>query len=194
MMMLVFFIEEPSAEEMLKGVLPKILPKDVIPRYVVFEGKQDLEKQLERRLKYWKTPNTRFLVMRDQDSGDCRVIKQKLLDKCGAANRPDTIVRIACHELESFYLGDLRAVETGLGLNGLSKLQKKRKYRAPDNLPNPAQELISLTKRFYQKVSGSRAIGPHLDLKCNFSHSFNVLVRTIKHIVTSNYENIRETS
>jgi hypothetical protein len=194
MMMLVFFLEEPSAEEMLKGVLPKILPKHVVPRYIVFEGKQDLEKQLERRLKHWKTPNTRFLVMRDQDSGDCRVIKQKLLNKCGAAERPDTIVRIACHELESFYLGDLRAVETGLGLNGLSKLQKKRKYRAPDNLPNPAQELISLTKRFYQKVSGSRAIGPHLDLKTNFSHSFNVLFRTIEHIVTNNYENIREIS
>jgi hypothetical protein len=132
--------------------------------------------------------------MRDQDSGDCRAIKQKLLEKCRAANIPDTIVRIACHELESFYLGDLRAVETGLGLNGLSKLQEKRKYRAPDKLPNPAQELISLTKRFYQKVSGSRAIGPHLDLKCNFSLSFNVLVRTINHIVTSNCESICETS
>jgi len=50
MMMLVFFLEEPSAEEMLKDVLPKILPKHVIPRYVVFEGKQDLEKQLEKIL------------------------------------------------------------------------------------------------------------------------------------------------
>ena len=103
MKMLVFFLEEPSAEEMLKGVLPKILPSHVIPRYIVFEGKQDLEKQLERRLKHWKTPNTRFLVMRDQNSGDCRVIKQNLLDKCRVAHKPDTIVRIACHELESFY-------------------------------------------------------------------------------------------
>ena len=194
MKMLVFFLEEPSAEEMLKGVLPKILPSHVIPRYIVFEGKQDLEKQLERRLKHWKTPNTRFLVMRDQNSGDCRVIKQNLLDKCRVAHKPDTIVRIACHELESFYLGDLKAVEKGLGINGLSKLQNKRRFRAPDNLPNPAEELISLTKRFYQKVSGSRAIGPHLNLKNNFSHSFNVLVRTIKHIVSNNYENINETS
>jgi len=194
MKMLVFFLEEPSAEEMLKGVLPKILPSHVIPRYIVFEGKQDLEKQLERRLKHWKTPNTRFLVMRDQNSGDCRVIKQNLLDKCRVAHKPDTIVRIACHELESFYLGDLKAVEKGLGINGLSKLQNKRRFRAPDNLPNPAEELISLTKRFYQKVSGSRAIGPHLNLKNNFSHSFNVLVRTIKHIVSNNYENINEIS
>ena len=194
MKMLVFFLEEPSAEEMLKGVLPKILPSHVIPRYIVFEGKQDLEKQLEQRLKHWKTPNTRFLVMRDQNSGDCRVIKQNLLDKCRVAHKPDTIVRIACHELESFYLGDLKAVEKGLGINGLSKLQNKRRFRAPDNLPNPAEELISLTKRFYQKVSGSRAIGPHLNLKNNFSHSFNVLVRTIKHIVSNNYENINEIS
>lgn len=60
MMTLVFFLEEPSAEEMLKGMLPKILPDCVVPRFVVFEGKQDLDKQLERRMKLWKAPNSRF--------------------------------------------------------------------------------------------------------------------------------------
>lgn len=34
----VFLLEEPSAEEMLKGVLPKILPVDVQVRYIVFDG------------------------------------------------------------------------------------------------------------------------------------------------------------
>ena len=37
---LVCMLEEPSAEEMLKAVLPKILPKTVYVRYMVFEGKQ----------------------------------------------------------------------------------------------------------------------------------------------------------
>ena len=125
MMTLVFFLEEPSAEEMLKGILPKLLPDQVVPRFIVFEGKQDLEKQLGRRLKLWRAPNSRFFVMRDQDSGDCRAIKQNLLDKCKAVHKPETIVRIACHELESFYIGDLKAVEEGLGVRGLSKLQNK---------------------------------------------------------------------
>ncbi len=30
---LVFLLEEPSAREMLKGILPRILPKTVVPEY-----------------------------------------------------------------------------------------------------------------------------------------------------------------
>ena len=182
MMTIVFFLEEPSAEEMLKGILPKILPNHITPRFIVFQGKQDMDKQLVRRLRLWRTPNSRFLVLRDKDSGDCRVIKQNLLDKCNAAHKPDTIVRIACHELESFYLGDLLAVDKGLELRSLSRLQNKRKYREPDKLTNPAMELMWLTQNCYQKVSGSRVISKYLDLENNLSHSFNVLVKTIKNI------------
>ena len=182
MMTLVFFLEEPSAEEMLKGILPKILPENIESRFIVFQGKQDLEKHLVRRLKLWRAPNSRFLVLRDQDSGDCRLIKQNLMEKCRAAHKPNTIVRIACRELESFYLGDLNAVDKGLEMNGLSRLQNKRKYREPDDLANPAQELIRLTRKGYQKVSGSRAIGRCMDLRNNRSHSFNVLVEAIKNL------------
>ena len=179
MMTLVFFLEELSAKEMLNGILPKILPDNIQSRFVVFEGKQDLEKQLVRRLRLWRTPNCRFFVLRDQDSGDCRLIKRNLLNKCNEANKTNTIVRIACHELESFYLGDLHAVYKGLKLSGLSKLQNKRKYREPDNLLNPAQESVALTNNYYQKVSGSRAISKYLSLEENCSHSFNVLVKAI---------------
>lgn len=182
MMTLVFFLEEPSAKEMLKGILPQILPDHVVPQLVVFEGKQDLEKQLVRKLRLWRTPNSCFVILRDQDSGDCRLIKRKLSDKCSDAGKPDTIVRIACHELESFYLGDLRAVDKGLEISSLSKLQNKRKYREPDNLINPAQELMALTKNRYQKRSGSRAISKYLNLENNLSHSFNVLVKAIRNI------------
>jgi hypothetical protein len=121
--------------------------------------------------------------MRDQDAGDCRIIKQKLLDICRAAHKPETIVRIACRELESFYLGDLKAIEKGLGIQGLSKLQNKKKYREPDSLFGPAQELKLMTKNCYQKVSGSRAIGRYLDLKNNRSHSFNVMVKAIENAI-----------
>ncbi len=185
MMTLVFFLEEPSAEEMLRGILPNILPDHVVTRFIVFEGKQDMEKQLKRRLKFWQAPNSRFFVMRDQDSRDCRSIKQNLLELCEAAHKPETIVRIACHELESFYIGDLNAVEKGLGVRNLAKLQNKRKFREPDALSHPGWELKNLTKNRYQKVSGSRAIGKHLDIENNLSHSFNVLVSAIKHVAVS---------
>ncbi len=183
MIRLVFFLEEPSAEEMLKGILPNILPDHVEPRFIVFEGKQDLEKQLPKRMRHWKMANSKFIVLRDQDAGDCFIIKQSLLDKCKESTPNETIVRIACHELESFYIGDLKAVEKGLGINGLARLQDKKKFREPDRLSNPAQELIRLTKNRYQKVSGSREIGKHLDLKKNLSHSFNVLMKGIERII-----------
>lgn len=148
MMTLVFFLEEPSAKEMLQGILPKLLPEHVTPRFIIFEGKQDLEKQLIRKMKGWNTPNSRFIVMRDQDSGDCLKIKESLLEKCREAGKSDAIVRIACHELETFYLGDLQAVEQGLKLKGLAKSQMNKKYREPDTLTNPAQELMKLTKKY----------------------------------------------
>lgn len=50
MRVLVFFLEEPSARAMLEGLLPRLLPAGWEVKYVIFEGKQDLEKQLPRKL------------------------------------------------------------------------------------------------------------------------------------------------
>lgn len=186
MMTLVFCLEEPSAKEMLQGMLPKLLPDNVTPRYIVFHGKQDLEKQLVRRLRFWCTPDTKFVVIRDQDSADCKVVKAKLVDLCEQAGRPDTLVRVACHELESFYLGDLAAVEAGLQLTGLARRQLSSNFRDPDHLANPAQEMKRLTKGKYQKKSGSRAIGPHLNLEKNRSKSFFTLITGVKKLVAEN--------
>ena len=66
---LIFFLEEPSAEEMLKAVLAKLSPDHVHAEFKVFEGKQDLEKGLPRTLRAWRVPDCTFVVIRDQDSG-----------------------------------------------------------------------------------------------------------------------------
>ncbi len=177
---LVLFLEEPSAQEMLKGLLPRILPDAVSFQCVVFEGKQDLEKHLGRKLRAWSVPETLFVVIRDQDSAACNAVKQKLVDICREARKPQTLVRVACHELESWYLADLTAVEQGLKINGLQKLQEKKKYLAPDHLTNPVQELERLTSNAYQKISGSRAIGPHLSPDNERSISFKNFVAGVR--------------
>lgn len=182
MTQLVFFLEEPSAREMLKGLLPKLLPANVTPQYVVFEGKQDLEKRLPIRLRAWQQPDAKFVVMRDQDRGSCKAIKQNLLEQCAASGKPDTLVRIACHELETFYLGDLNAVALSIGPDNIVRLQGKAKYRDPDRLANPAEELKKLAPS-YQKVSGSRAIGPLLDIDNNRSNSFNALINGVRRLL-----------
>ena len=180
----VFFLEELSARAMLEGLLPRIAPQWAEIRYIVFEGKQDMEKQLVKRMRSYRNTDAHFIVIRDQDSGDCQVIKARLQQFCLVAGRPNTIIRIACRELESFYLADLAAVERGLGIAGLAKRQTYKKFRTPDQLGSPSQELRKLTSGRYQKISGSRAISPHLDLNNTRSHSFKNLVEVLRQIAT----------
>lgn len=182
-MNLVFFLEEPSAREMLKGLIPRMFPFPMDVRYVVFEGKQDLDRNIARRLRGWRDPNSILVVMRDQDAADCTNVKRSLVWKCQDAGRADTVVRIACRELESWYFGDLAAVESGLGISDLVRHGRKRKYRVPDDIHSPAVELAKITGNAYQKVSGSRAIGPVLSMESNKSHSFGVFVEGIRRVV-----------
>jgi len=184
MMELVFLLEEASAQAMLEGLLPKLLPEGTTVRYITFEGKSDLEKQLARKVRGYRNQEARFIVVRDQDSQpDCTVIKAKLLGLCQEAGKPEALVRIACRELESFYLADLAAVEKGLALSGLAKRQGHRKFRSPDYLGSPSKELATLTKDRYQKVGGSRAIGPWLDPDNVRSDSFRNLIAGIRRLV-----------
>lgn len=178
---LVICLEEPSAKAMLEGVLPRILPESVQVRFIVFEGKQDMHKQLVRKLRSWQAPDSKFVVMRDQDNGDCRQIKQQLLTLCQQAGKDDVLVRIACRELESFYLGDLAAVELALAIPSLRNVQGRAKFRNPDELANASEELEKLTAGKYQKMMGSRAIGPHLSIQGdNRSTSFTALLNGIR--------------
>ena len=188
-MSLVFFLEEPSAREMLKGLLPRILPCVVVTKYVVFEGKQDLKKNLVRRLRGWRAPDSIFVVMCDQDAADCLAVKSEFVKKCRDAGKPEAVVRIVCRELESWYFGDLAAVESGLGISGLvRRYGNARKYRVPDKIHYPAIELSKITRNAYQKVAGSRAIGPKLSLDSNKSHSFRVFIGGVQQVIRDTIE------
>ena len=177
-------LEEESAHEMLKGVLPRLLPAEWSVRYMVFEGKKDLLNRLGMRLRGWRTPATSFLVLCDQDAQDCRELKNRIcaiVQSCGAL--APAKIRIACHELENFYLGDLAAVERGLQVKGLSAQSAKKGYRQADVFANAPEQLKKITGRRYQKLAGSRAIAPHLDLSgMNTSCSFNALLGAIREL------------
>jgi hypothetical protein len=179
-MILVFFLEELSAKKMLEVIVPKIL-NNITTIYITFQGKQDLEKNIELKLKNWNVPNAKFLIMRDKDSGNCKEIKQNLLEKIQNSGKENSsLVRIACHELESFYLGDLSAVGDAFNLNNISKNQDKKKYRNPDNLTNAKEELKKVINN-YAEISGSKKISPFLKLdNSNKSVSFNFLISGIQ--------------
>ena len=181
---LVFLLEEKSARALLQSLLPRLLNPLITPRLIPFEGKQDLEKQLERRLRGYQNPNARFIVMRDQDSHpDCLAIKNRLLDICRRSGKINSyIVRIACKELETFYLADLLAVEEALKLKNISNQQDQRKFRSPDNIQSPSKELQTLTQNAYQKIDGSREIGKYLSLENTRSPSFRNLITGIRRL------------
>lgn len=180
-MELVFLLEEESAKAFIQGIFPRLFPHEIHiqPRFIIFEGKQDLDKRLENKLRGYLNPHARFLVLRDQDRTDCRRVKDKLVELCARSGRPDAIVRVACRELEAFYLGDLAAVEMGLGIQGLASKQDGARYRNPDLLQVPSKELERLTGYRYQKIAGSRAIAPHMNLEASRSPSFIQLIRAI---------------
>lgn len=179
---LVFLLEEPSAKAMLESLLPRMLNGDTKVRCIPFEGKQDLEKQLMRRIRAYQNERARFIVLRDQDSHpQCEVVKNRLLALCAESGKATRcLVRIACRELESFYLGDLQAVEQALEMDGLVRHQPSRKFREPDGLGSPSRELKVLTGNRYEKVAGSRAIGRYLQLDNTRSASFRNLIAAIR--------------
>ena len=183
MKQLVLFLEETSAKAAFEGLLPRLIPREVLVRYVVFEGKTDLEKQIVKRLRGWIYPETAFIILRDQDSGDCYEIKRALREKCIDAQKPETIVRIACRELESWYFGELVAVEKALDIANLSsKYAKTAKYRIPDKITKPSMELAKITNKKYKKISGSREIDKYLSIEAakNTSVSYNHFIAGLK--------------
>jgi hypothetical protein len=94
------------------------------------------------------------------------------------------LVRVACHQIESWYLGDLKAVGRTFGIRELERLQEKKRFRNPDRLSNAVQEMRRITNGLYQEISGSRAIAPNLDLSGNNrSRSFQVFIDGVRRLL-----------
>lgn len=170
--------------EMLAGFLPKVVPADVPFHLVTHEGKADLQRSIPRKLRAWQTPGARFIVLHDKDSADCRRLKTKLRQICSDARPVDVLIRIVCHELEAWFLGDLAAVETAFQVRNLVGLESRARYRDPDRLGNASQELKRLIPS-YQKLRGARSVGPYLDPERNRSRSFQVFVQGLTQVIAT---------
>ncbi len=160
---------------LLEGLLPRLYPKMAFV-CLAHEGKADLDRSFPRKLRAIRTPGTRFVILRDQDHANCLQLKDRIRDGCRHAGREDTLVRIACRELEAWYLGDLPALEEAFGMSGLTGLERKARFRDPDAVQNPAVAIAGLVPGF-QKVSGARRMGRVMCPEENRSHSFRTLIR-----------------
>ncbi|PHX54925.1 DUF4276 domain-containing protein [Tychonema bourrellyi FEM_GT703] len=183
---LIFLLEEPSIKNVLDQLLPQVIPPEVTYICIPHQGKQDLANSIPKKIKAFEyAPKTKFIIVHDQDSHDCKELKSELFRICQTAGQANILIRIICRELESWFLGDLAAVEKAYNLkpNSLSKQQSKQKYRDPDRLNSAKQELKKLINEYsaeYYAGTHSKAIAPHLSLTENKSRSFQVFLESLK--------------
>lgn len=184
--MIVFLTEEESMKVTLEKLISARWP-DAIPGVdwivLYFQGKSDLEKNIPVKMQGWSFGEPHFVILRDQDGADCVMVKERIRQRAELAGKPFTI-RIVCNELESWFLGDLNAVEMAFPDSNASRLKNTAKYRNPDLLTNASEELQKLVQ-ISGKVSRAAAIADHFSPENCVSHSFCVLWRKINELMPS---------
>lgn len=171
---LVFMLEEPSAEYVLDILMKRILSGFGSVEYLLIphQGKSDLQQSIPKKLKAWRTPNTFFIILHDQDNHDCKMLKQELKRLYSHGKNHNPLIRIVCRELEAWYFGDLDAVEKAFPSFNANQYKNKSKFRNPDSIVKPSKELQKIVRGF-SKSAAARRIPAHMDIGNNTSTSFN---------------------
>ena len=170
--------------DLLDRLLPRLFP-ELSFQCIPHDGKRDLAKSVPRKLRAWREPDVRFVVMRDQDGADCREVKSQLVESCRNAGRHDVLVRVVCRELEAWYLGEPEALALafpGAGARVQRELRKRR-FQNPDAVVNPSAAVASLIPEF-QKRRGARSIAAFLS-RGNRSRSFQVFIEGLERLCES---------
>ena len=193
-----FLVEEPSMEAFLRALLPRLLPPDRSFDVRVFQGKPDLLRKLENRLRgyaKWLPEDHRIVVMVDRDNDECHALKAQLEEAAGragllsrsrATEYPWQLVnRVVIEELEAWYFGDWQAVRAAYPRVSAAN-PNKAPYRIPDAIVGGTWEAFEriLKRRGYfttglRKAEAARAIATHIDPARNRSQSFGLFVDAI---------------
>jgi hypothetical protein len=154
-MHLVVIVEEESAEQALRVLLPKILDREQDAEILRFNGKQRLLRELPNRLRGYRRQrrDLAIVVMTDRDRQDCRALKAQLeacASQAGFAtiSSPDghgrfqVVNRIAVEELEAWFFGDVEAIRAAYpGVP--DSLGKRRGFRDPDAIAGGTWEALA---------------------------------------------------
>ena len=189
-------VEEVSIAEVIKVILPKVLPdgwqvnENVFIR--VHEGKQDLKDSIPRKLKAAQHGNSKrgFVIVQDQDANDCRALKSQLVSCCDSALegvRKDIPykVRIVCHELEAWYLGDMPAIAKVFPKFKVEKQENRAIFRNPDKCICPKNELKKVVGDYGQIImakSMAPLMDPHENRSTSFHSFFDGVLKVIREL------------
>jgi len=195
-------VEEPSAEEVLRLILPKILRGTSFQVYR-HQCKEQLLKRLPQRLQGYANflpPDWRIVVVVDRDDDDCHKLKgrpEKMALAKGLATRSRPVEgayvvvnRLAIEELEAWYFGDWEAVRSAYP-RVPDTIPAQAAYRDPDRIAGGTWEAFErvLRKAGYfkaglQKVTAAREVAAHMVPERNGSRSFQVLREALEEMAT----------
>lgn len=184
---IVFLLEEPSMRVLLDDWLPRLFQGWIDGRHflcVPHEGKSDLDRSIPRKLAAWRIPGDRFVIVRDNDNADCIDLKTRLQTLCVQGGRPETLIRLVCQELESWYLGDLAALAMAFEQPKADTPALRKRFADPDSWQKPSVEVKRLAPSF-QKSSGARAMARHLDPTSNSSRSLQVFAAGVQKLAAA---------
>lgn len=195
-----FLVEEPSAEEALKHLLPRLISRRAHWKLINLGSKYKLLKVLTKRLTAYRRrieqgEDLRIVVLVDLDNDECEALKRQLegaaqdagltTKSAPAANGRFLLVnRIVIEELESWFIGDPVALREAF--SSLPRIDaNKGIFRNPDN--GGSWEALhrflkkhGIYKRSYPKIDAARRIAPKLDVHANRSRSFRVFVQGVE--------------
>ncbi len=187
-----FLLEEESAEEALRLLLPGILPDHVTIQTYVLSGKTRMLNTLPQRLagySRWMPADYRIVVAIDRDQDDCQALKERIeriISTAGLVSKTasgadcyQAATRIVVQELEAWFLGDMHALRAAYP-RVPAGLEKQRSYRDPDAMRRPADVLLRILKGagYYEdskelpKRETARNIAPHMEPARNRRASF----------------------
>jgi hypothetical protein len=195
-------VEEPSMEEALRQLLPRILTNISFSVYT-HQCKQDLLARLPERLRGYSRylpDNWRVVIVIDRDNDDCKKLKNRLeqlasvagLTTRSTAGNPtyQVVNRIIIEELEAWYFGDWEAVRAAYPRT-LQNISHKATYRVPDAILGGTWEAFErlLKKAGYfkgglKKIEAARAIAQSMDPDRNTSKSFQVFRDVLREMAT----------
>jgi len=189
-----FLVEEPSAEEALKHLLPKLVRQRAQWKLINLGSKYKLLNALPQRLAAYRRridqgEDLRVVVLVDRDDDDCNVLKRQLENAARGAELttksvPDAerkflvVNRIVVEELESWFIGDAAALRQAF--TSLPHIDATKSiFRNPDN-GGSWEALHRFLKKHgiyrssFPKIDAARRIAPNLNIQANRSRSFQV--------------------
>lgn len=191
-------VEEPSANQALSVLLPRIVPGQHV-NIREFHGKDELLRILPALLRSYvarmRYERLKVIVLLDRDQQDCVALKSRLDDEARNAGLrvttdPGTtqvLNRIVIEELEAWYFGDVPAL-CRVYPRLSPHLAEQARYRDPDAIAGGTWEALERLLRAhgyrqFNKFEAASRIAAEMDVEVNRSRSFQVFRDGIRRLV-----------